>query len=90
MPAEEISSHSCDGSAGGIHPGFAKKNRTTKERRRMIMEAVMTIDQFNTLLHSEKTENPLLTAIFKLTAVKNPEDLVKATLKEESLWAYWQ
>lgn len=53
------------------------------------MEAILTIDQFNTLLHSEKVENPLLTAIFKLTAVENPEDLAKATAEEAALWAYW-
>jgi hypothetical protein len=53
------------------------------------MEAILSIDQFNTLLHSEKIENPLLTAIFKLTAVENPEDLAKATVEEELVWAFW-
>lgn len=53
------------------------------------MEKTLTIEQFNDLLHSEKPSNPLLAALFSLTDIENPEELVKAAAAEAAGWAYW-
>jgi hypothetical protein len=38
----------------------------------------MSIEKFNSLLHSEE-KSPLMEALFHLMAIEKPEELVKAT-----------
>jgi hypothetical protein len=47
----------------------------------------MSIEKFNSLLHSEE-KSELMQALFNLTSIEKPEDLLKAT----SLvgWSYWR
>jgi hypothetical protein len=47
----------------------------------------MSIEKFNSLLRSEKKESALLEALFDLTAIEEPEMLVKAI--GLSGWGYW-
>jgi hypothetical protein len=47
----------------------------------------MSIEKFNSLLHSEKKESALLEALFDLTAIEKPEILVKAV--GLTGWGYW-
>ena len=56
------------------------------------MNVAITIDEFHTLLASapERDKNPLLEAVHKLTAIKEPAEI--AALAEEAgpIWADWR
>ncbi len=46
----------------------------------------MSIEKFNVLLHSEE-KSELIAALSDLTAIEEPEDLLKAT--NLAGWGYW-
>ena len=47
----------------------------------------MSIEKFNSLLHSDE-KSALMEALFDLTAIEKPEDLIKATsLVGWGMWA---
>ncbi|MBN2084126.1 MAG: hypothetical protein JW748_02810 [Anaerolineales bacterium] len=46
----------------------------------------MSIEKFNVLLHSEE-KSELIAALSDLTAIEEPEDLLKATTLAG--WGYW-
>lgn len=48
----------------------------------------MSIEKFNSLLHSEKKESALMEALFDLTAIEKPEILVNAIGLVG--WGYWR
>ena len=52
------------------------------------MTPTLTIEEFNTLLTSDKEESPLLRALRELTAIEKPED-IRALADTLSSWSGW-
>jgi hypothetical protein len=48
----------------------------------------MSIEKFNSLLHSQESKSPLMEALFDLTAIEKPEILVNAIGLVG--WGYWR
>ena len=53
------------------------------------MDMSLTIEDFNALLTSEEDESPLLTALRKLTAIEEPEDITKLAADPLQSWTEW-
>jgi hypothetical protein len=53
------------------------------------MDMSLTIEEFNTLLTSEKDDSPLLTALRKLTAIGKPEEITKLAADAPDDWMGW-
>ena len=53
------------------------------------MDMSLTIEEFNALLTSEKDDSPLLTALRKLTAIEEPEDITKLAADPLQNWMGW-
>jgi hypothetical protein len=53
------------------------------------MDAPITIEKFSSLLKSDQEDSPLLTALSKLTAIEEPEDVIAAAAKPLRYWFGW-
>ena len=53
------------------------------------MEMTLTIEEFHDLLTSEENENPLLSALRKLTGIAEPEDVTRPAAEPLLNWSGW-
>ena len=53
------------------------------------MEMTLTIEQFHDLLTSEENENPLLSALRKLTGLEDPGEITRPVQEPMERWAGW-
>jgi hypothetical protein len=52
----------------------------------MLLSMSLTIEEFHILLASEKDDNPLLTALRELVAIKKPEEIAAAISESGFQW----
>jgi len=53
------------------------------------MEMTLTIEEFHKLLTSEQNENPLLSALRKLTGIEEPQEITRLMEGPLLVWVGW-
>ena len=53
------------------------------------MEMMLTIEEFHDLLASEENENPLLSALRKLTGIEDLQEITRLAEEPLTSWVGW-